>query len=206
MIVITLNTNPLSANNPVPEGAQFTFGPSGPHLRLLLVEPTPPELANVRHGAAEFALVRYESVLFFLAKFGDGEWMDAPFSIHIEPPERRALPSEFRPGLHYALYVDVIDPLRQRQHGSRVVTFSPAFSERLHCEVERQLAAPSGLADYCRDIGAAYARFPLSSSMLPAAVARTRGGSTGAGRITRESALPSHSDTLLQSHCQPSSR
>ena len=160
----------------LPDGATFDFDVGGPTLRVLFADPSQEEVLDIRRGPCEFAMVPLGPILFLLSRFGAQEWMDSPYSIQMLPPAQRILPDDFRPGLHYALSVTLIDTQGMRQRGARMVTFGADFSAQLHVEVQRQLNSPLSRFIYDAAIAEAYRRFPTSESMLSCAVVRTLGG------------------------------
>lgn len=164
--------NPSNAPS---EGAYFDFS-GGPTLNIFMDSPTEHEINAIRRGEAKFALARYGSVLFLVAKFGDMPWMDAPYSIQLLPPEDRLLPEEFRPGLHYACTVTIQDLCTGRMHGARSVTFDKGFSAMLHKAVAEQLRQEIDRATYERDLAHAYSLFPSPRTLLSTALATCKGG------------------------------
>ncbi|RQR34822.1 hypothetical protein DIE22_16165 [Burkholderia sp. Bp9142] len=159
------------------EGAHFGYVDTGPHLQISMTAPTRDEVRAFRKGRARFVLVEEWPILFFLAKFGDMPWWDAPYSLSILPQELRRMNEEYRPGLRYSLTSVLIDSLSGGQRGVRVCTLSPEFSNALHGALERQRGSTVDRESYDRVIDQAYRRFPSTESMLPSAVCKCDGGS-----------------------------
>jgi hypothetical protein len=166
---------PKSSFQP-PNGQHFHFDEGGPKLVIRWDQPTPQEVSDIRRGPCEFALMSHGPVLFFLAKFGQQEWMDAPYSIQMLPPAERTLSEDFWPGRRYALLVCILDTRTGAQCGGRFVSLSPHFSEQLHGKVRHQLREPLTRAEYNLVVDEAFAQFSTAELMLQKSIARTAGG------------------------------
>lgn len=158
------------------DGARFGYVDTGPHLQIAMDAPTRDEVHAFRKGSARFALLEEGPVLFFLAKFGDMPWWDAPYSMSIMPREMRKMNEKYRPGLRYALASVLADSLSGQQRGARLCTFSAEFSNALHATLKRQQERSIERESYDRFIEEAYRRYPTTESMLSRAVCKSDGG------------------------------
>lgn len=145
---------------------------SGPTLFISYNTPDASEVTNFRRGKARFALAQRAGLVFLLAKFGNEEWMDAPFHAGLYAPEIRGVPDEWRDGMRLALSVVIIDSATGQQRGARDISFDPSFSSSLIMVAKQQAAAPIDRATYDQVINTTYRAFPTSRSML--AIARTK--------------------------------
>lgn len=175
MWTIEVNADFETLSDAPSEGAYFDFS-DGPRLVIYLDSPSEEEVAAIRRGKVRFALARYRSVLFLLAKFGEMPWMDAPYSIQLLPSEARLLPENFRPGLRYACGVSIEDLRTGTTLGARFVTFDVRFSKALHDAVAKQLESETDRATYEQDIAHAYSLYPSPRAMLAIAIAECKGG------------------------------
>jgi hypothetical protein len=167
-----------------PERADFNYYDAGAELRLFFPTPSPAEVAAVRAGPCDFALVPSGDVLFFLYRFGvvgaGAPWSDAPYSWHLVPEELRPLPpapGELGPEVRALLQVILTDAATGLVRVLRAVSLAPDFTRALFAAVAVQAAAPwCGPAAYGRQLADAYRCWPTSAAMLAAAVARCAGG------------------------------
>lgn len=160
---------------PISEGVLFYYDQAGPSLRVFLPDPTKNEILSIRSGACQFKLVTSSSVIFILAKFGDMNWMDAPYSIHLVPPEKRKLCAEFFEGNRYLLAVTLFDSTRNVQCGSRLVSWNPTFSALFHRSVRIQFESEFSRLEYDENIRKTYLS-TTTSKMASQALASTKGG------------------------------
>lgn len=159
------------------DGARFGYVETGPHLQISMSTPTRDEVRAFRKGRARFVLVEEGPVFFFLAKFGDMPWWDAPYSLSILPQELRSMNEEYRPGLRYSLASVLIDSSSGGQRGARLCTLSAEFSNALHETLKRQHGRSIDRESYDGVIKEAYRRYPTTESMLSRAVSKCVGGS-----------------------------
>lgn len=160
---------------PSNEGAVFDYDEAGPRLRIFMPDPTETEIQSIRRGDCQFKLVVSGPVIFLMAKFADMHWMDAPYSIHLLPSDKRKLCSEFVQGKRYSLMVTLIDSRQNVQCGSRVVTWNPHFSAMFHDCVKSQLEGGFSRREYEEIVGNIYAS-STSAQMSLRALAHTKGG------------------------------
>jgi hypothetical protein len=55
-------------------------------IRIAYSTPTESEVKNIHEGPSAFSIVEIGDVIFILFKFGELNWMDAPYSIHLSSP------------------------------------------------------------------------------------------------------------------------
>ena len=67
---------------PTPEGAHLEFDGSF-QLLCKFSRPTAKEKNAFKSGVPQFDLAIVDDFMFFLARFGTLNWMDAPFNIHL---------------------------------------------------------------------------------------------------------------------------
>ena len=176
---------PIEIGQPYVEGktklverGEYRFRAGGHELLLCLRNVTPEEVEAVRSAEAEFALVVFGDVLFFLYRFGfELPWGATPYSWHLMPAGERELPL---PSLNLKsrdqLQVILVDAATGLVRAIRAVTFSAQFTRMLHLAIHQQALRPWQAESYEADVRAAYRTYPFSHRMLSAAVARTKGG------------------------------
>lgn len=162
---------------PHPEAVEYNYHDAGHELRLIWRDPSAREIEAVRRGAARFALYTHRDVVFFLYRFGEMPWSDAPFSWHLVPEGRRRVPERAGPETRALLQVQLIESRSGTVLALRTLTLSPEFTRLLHAAIRRQSEAPwPGRASYDAQLHEAYRRFPTSAQMAKNATARTKGG------------------------------
>lgn len=163
---------------PQPERGEYNFYEAGHELRLLWNDPTENEVAAVRQGPTRFAFVVRGPVIFFLFRFGDMPWSDAPYSVHLVPEDRRGeLPENTSADHRALLQVHLVGARSGVVAALRAVSLSPNFTRALETAIRRQAAEPfPGQSAYDAAIAETYRRFPSSAAMAKAARAATRGG------------------------------
>lgn len=148
----------------------------GPTLTIYLSSPSEEEIKNIRRGESRFAIVKQGDLTFMLMKFGEFDWMDAPFHAGLYPVEQRGMPNEWRPGTRLNVAVVIIDRETGRQCGARLLTLSPHFWNTMAVQVMRQAASPISREDYVSAIDAAYQAHPVPRAMLKHALATSKAG------------------------------
>jgi hypothetical protein len=158
--------------------AEYNFRGGQHELLLCLRGLTAREVEAVRSGEAEFGLVLGEDVLFLLYRFGEAiRWSDAPYTWHLVPAGEREPPARRRSGESRALLtVVLVDADRNLVRALRALTLSPEFTRTLHAAIRRQAARVWTAEAYDAELRRAYARWPTSEAMLPAATVRCIGG------------------------------
>ena len=141
-----------------PEAVEYNWYDGGHELRMFYARPSVREIAAVRKGRAEFGLFRTVRAVFLLARFGDMNWMDAPYSYHLLPADRRPdLNVELDPETRFLCQILLIDASTGILHVLRGVTFSPEFSRELLDAVRAQAQAGFSTRNYDEEINRVYA-------------------------------------------------
>ena len=175
--------------------AQLSVSPHGIQLNLRCCEPNPDAIVNYRKGKVEFGLFVYQGVLFFLCKFGEGDWIDAPFHAYMNPPELRGFIDGFVPGKHdVALAVILCDEQGNQKFGARLVTIGKKFSVKLQEIVAVQSVNSISIHEYERRIRSAFSKF-TPERMVSQAVVKSVGGrdDTAANDINDKTKLQDNS-------------
>jgi hypothetical protein len=126
------------------DGAHYNFNRAGHSLLLAFHSPSSDEVQAVKSGVRKrFAFAVEQGVIFFLAKFGDQNWMDTPFTIHLVPEDYRELPPETDGTTEHALLLTVMVEARTGiVQAMNACTFTPAFTRRLHAAIRAQAERP----------------------------------------------------------------
>jgi len=178
MPVLEVGKRYIAGRAAIDPRAEYNFRGGQHELLLCLSSLTEREVEAVRRGEAEFGLVVSGDVIFFLYRFGEAiRWSDAPYSWHLVPPGERELPEPPATAETRALLsVVLVDADRNMVRALRALTFSPDFTRELHGAIREQAGRTWTVAAYDAELRRAYKRWPTTDLMLPAAVARCRGG------------------------------
>lgn len=158
-----------------PEGVRYDFRGGQHCLDMVLPTLTSDEILAFRKSTVSFALGVARShagmVIFLLFEIpGITAWSDCPFSIHLVDPEIRQLPSgtgNLGDEPHALLQMSLVDADDGIVKALRALTFSPAFTARLHLAIRAQAAYPRlEKGAYLRYIDDLYRVYPLTNDML----------------------------------------
>lgn len=157
------------------DGVHFNFAGGVYSLTYFLENPTFCEIDSIRHGEAEFALVKYRDILFFLSRFGNMNWADAAYSWWINPPEDRTLPgTDLASEMGIQIPVMLVDRISGLLLGIRNITLSPAFTRVLCDAIAAQANRPAiSRLEYDKEIDAVFATLK-TKQLLPLACARCK--------------------------------
>ncbi len=156
---------------PPAETPAYVYLTTGQRLTLFYAGPTAEEIADVRRGDFEFALVEEGEVLFLLYRLGGSPWGDAPFSVHLVPPERRSAPDGPATNL---LQIVLVNLLNRKIEALRTVSLSRAFAEEMGAALRRQLESPWNQAAYDARLQVVYGGV-TTEDLLRRAKVRSRG-------------------------------
>ena len=162
---------------PLPGGEWWSGSRGGAVLMPVWTDPPPHVVDAVRTGLAEFALVDEPPAVWLLYRFGGGQglpWIQAPFSIHLLPEDRRAGPVFFTgDDQSLPLLVVLVEAKTAVVKALRDLPMSPEFSRTLVRLMEAQGLTPwTGREDYARGLEGVRRRWPSAKAMLSQAVCR----------------------------------
>lgn len=161
---------------PMREGACYDYSAAGHLLQLFLPGATGAEVrAAVRRGRAEFALAVEGPVLFFLLRFGDMPWSEAPFSVHLVSEERRrtTLRSLDTGKRRNMLQIHLVDTRSGLTKALRVCGLHFDFVDAFEAALRRHLAGEwRGREAYDAELAGIYRRHPRGDDLMRKAIAR----------------------------------
>jgi hypothetical protein len=141
-----------------PEGCHYNYDISGHLLHYLYRNPSTIEVSSVQRGKARFGLYIHGPVIFLLHQFGEMLWNDAPYSWWLVSDDSRKLPDN-SDNLHALLKVVLVDSNTGLVSALRALTFSPAFTNRLHQAIRAQSEKPWSQSEHDSAIREVYSRF-----------------------------------------------
>ena len=160
-----------------PEGAQLVFGCGGPELTIFHRAIGDDLVDDVRRGPAEFALIVELPVIVLAYRFGESiPWNNVPYSWHLQPEQRRVIPSEVHAVDERALlWITLVGAADGIIHAQRGMTLSPAFTRSLHEAIRTQAMTPFNATECIGAISTIYLSKSPTADLLPIATARTVG-------------------------------
>ena len=165
------------AHTSLPEGSHVHINEGGMAFRVSVSTWTDGELAKFHRGRFCMRLVSAPHTLLFLARFGDEQRMDAPFSVHRVPDDERLCPPDPPEGHGWLLTLIAVDSDDGVVTGLRQLTLSRSFSRAVLREYQKQFTVPADEAAHARE----YARFRTKSTTSLANGAMDRFEGDGAG-------------------------
>lgn len=170
-----------------PEVTQYNYIQGEHHLQLFLRQPDQSEIQAIKAGAAEFALVVEQGIIFLLYQFSPMPWSDAPYTWHMVPAEQRTLPADVPAGQGALLTTMLIDAGTGIIQAIRAIGLGTDFSNTLHAAIREQAARPFDQARYDDQLNRTYARYATTELLLSRAQVRYRAGDPEppAGRVSR---------------------
>lgn len=134
----------------------FNFDPSGPILYIFFNKPTDKEIQQIKNDKFEIGLYTQDEIIFILSKFGDLDWMDSPYSVHLSP----AVELEQSKGKQgYGLNVLLVDASSGIIRAIRLIGLSNEFSCKLKDAMERQKTMSFNKIDYDQKINRIYSKY-----------------------------------------------
>lgn len=68
------------------ECVKFGFNQQGADMVIFFHSPTAIEVESIRTGKIELGFCEKDGIIFFLSKFAELNWMDAPYTVHLSQP------------------------------------------------------------------------------------------------------------------------
>ena len=138
------------------EGIVFDIDQTGPMLLLFYDKPDEQEIVDIKNGSTKFRVCYIDNVIFFLAKLGNQQWMDAPYNIHLSQSFILEEPDE---GQGYGLSVFLVDAHTGLLKVTRLIGLPNNISLKLKEFTEEQKAKPFDENNYHQTINSIYAKY-----------------------------------------------
>lgn len=121
------------------EGTRLNITNNGLFLEIYFNKPTEDEIKSLTSDAPyKIGLFKKDGILFFLAKFGNLNWLDAPYSIGLSKYIDSINLNELKSGQGYALNVALIDASTGKLVHYRLIGLQNRFSQILKKEFDKQ--------------------------------------------------------------------
>ena len=121
------------------EGVLFNVTNTGLQLEVYFNNPTENEINNFKSKSPyKFGLFKKDGILFFLSKFGNLNWMDAPYSVGLCKDMDSIVLQELPPTGGYALTVVLVNAATGVLVTGRVIGLQHRFSKVLKDAFDKQ--------------------------------------------------------------------
>ena len=137
------------------EGIKFDITDDGCNVIISFKAPTLKEVEAITKGKIKVGYYSENEVMFMLFKFGDMNWMDAPYSVYLSQNLTKI--NEIKDGQGLALNIYLIDASTGVLKGIRLVSLPTNFSLKLKSEIEKQKLTP--FCNYYSKIGEVYRKY-----------------------------------------------
>jgi len=143
---------------------QFDIQDSGGILWAKYRKPTAKEIRNFKNGVPQFRYVVIDGVIYFLCRFGTGNWMEAPF--HQEASFASKLPNPPE-GQGMALHVLLVDASTGILRVQKIIGLSTHFTKELVQDILNQPIM--SIQDYYAAVERAHAKYSVNMMVEMAA-------------------------------------
>ena len=122
------------------DGTYLDVNETGITLEVYFDTPTESEIKDFKAGSNyKIGLFKRDGVLFFLTKFGNSNWMDAPYFIKLRKEATNPLVNITDSTSGYSLNVLLIDAKTGILKANRLIGLNNRFSKLLKQELDKQL-------------------------------------------------------------------
>lgn len=117
------------------EGIKFDFNQGGGTLYILYDRPKQKEVEEIRKGRLQMGILYKQDIIFLLFKFGNLNWMDAPYSYQLSEPHELSTPED---DTGYSMTVLLIDAATGILKVVRQIGWPTKMSRQFHDYVAQQ--------------------------------------------------------------------
>lgn len=134
----------------------FTMSGGNPTLIIQLPNLTAEEIQSVKSGEAQFKVIGLDGVIFWLVKLGTMEWMDVPYSPHLD--KGITIP-EIPDGTGLAIQIILVEATTRIVKVLRLVTAPTNVSRAFLKDVQAELQQPFNFNEYGLKVQKIYASY-----------------------------------------------
>lgn len=140
------------------ECVMFDIADDGATIAVYFDSPTQEEKSAFRSGSSlDVRHIRLHDTLMFLFRFGNLNWMDAPYTPHLSINlSKIAIPNE---GEGLATMIFLFDTRTGRLEETRLVSFSEKYTRKLLGDVIEMKSEPFSPEAYFANLNSVYSRF-----------------------------------------------
>lgn len=135
---------------------KFDITDGGTIIPIYMRKPTANEISQLMEGTSiKMAYVARENVIIMLFKFGNLNWMDAPYTPHLSK-NLTHLPDTVSPNEGFSAHLMLFDTSNGELMAQRLFSLRSKLSNDLIHEISKMMEKPFDLKAYNSDIAAAY--------------------------------------------------
>lgn len=141
------------------EGVMFDVDDCGIYVKVRFNSPTSKELKQFDSGKPfRMKLLEFRNIIFPLFKFGNLNWMDAPYSVHLSRNlTHLEVPEE---GMGMKMTIVLFDTRTGMLCKCRMIGLSTDMTKKLIEMIQEQKEKPFNKSDYDRNLRGIYATYP----------------------------------------------
>lgn len=118
------------------EGCKFDMTDSGGNLTIFYNSPTIEEIEDISKGKVQYGYYKESNVIFMLFKFGNQEWIDCPYSVHLS--KHLTDLQEPNEGFGYAVNIYLVDAATGILKVARLIGLNTRMSKMLKKDFIKQ--------------------------------------------------------------------
>lgn len=137
-----------------PEGIKADFTDTGMVLSIKYNKPTLKEVNNIKSGEFNFKTIIIDNIIFFLFKFGNEQWMDAPYTPHLSKHLSKL--EQLEDGKGYSLSVILSDATTGEAQALRLLGLDTKTSKAIKHLIETQINEDFDINEYDKKLKRIY--------------------------------------------------
>jgi len=157
------------------EGVKFDFDNSGAVLFIMFRDPTNQEIESIRKGRLQIGICTLSNIIFMLFKFGNLNWIDAPFDIHLAQ-NQSFLNVEMNESQGFGMSMFLVDASTGILQAMRLIGWPHRLSQIFIEEAKKQVEQAFEQSEYDRKIDAVYMKYSTNDLVRFGQIFRLEGG------------------------------
>ena len=154
------------------EGIKVDFENSGGQLYIVFNNPTKQEIEEIRKEDCKIGIFEKNEVIFLLFKFGDMEWMDVPYTVHLS---KGLVLEKIQPGMGYAITILLINSANGILEAIRLVSMPTKISQLFYDAVQRQRIQIFDYSKYWNTLDKIYSQYETKDMVKMGTTEKVRG-------------------------------
>lgn len=143
------------------EGCRFDISDSGATLIFYYDRPTKMELENFKpEKPFEMRMMEFSNTIIFLLKFGNLNWMDAPYTPHLS---KDLTCLDLREGEGLAITIMLFDTSNGELKQIRLMSLSYEFTMRIKNGIEKLMRMPFDKMSYYNNINRIFSAYSTNA-------------------------------------------
>lgn len=144
------------------EESKVYMTPSGIVLEVFYNKPTSKEIKEFKSGVFQSDLFQFETIQFFLFRFGTTPWIDAPYNVNINNLNMDDVQKPVGDTEGYLISVYLVDASTGILKVIRTIGANHNFSVKLYDALKMQELYPFSIDNYYYEINQAYQKWKTS--------------------------------------------